>query len=170
MIHTAMQFSQTINPLPLIAVLLLRKVHCILRGKADSLNSFDTPKFIKTLEYRLNFPLELECCKHSTMLNKGQSDSHILFPLSSLQANGRQSQSHLSNYSSRFGLTLCSISQDTILFFLISNSILRMGEKILTMFAKYVRMTKQLKTALSVHSNNWFFDLQKQVSSKYVYS
>lgn len=112
-----MKFGQTIDPLSLIAFLLLRKVHCTVRRKADSLNYFDIPKFIKALERGLHFPLALDWCKHSAALNEGWNGGFILVTSSSLWANERQNHCCFSNCRSCFGLTLCFLSQDAILYF-----------------------------------------------------
>jgi len=142
-----MKFIQTINLLSLIAFLLLRKVHCTVRRKADSLNYFDIPKFIGELEHGLHFPLALDQCKHDAALNKGQGDGCIPVTSSSLRANGRQNRCCFSNCSSCFGLTLCFVSRDAILYFPSHR-----GKKILTGHVRYTRLKKLLKTSASVHS------------------
>lgn len=142
-----MKFGQTIDPLSLIAFLLLRKVHCTVRRKADSLNYFDIPKFIKALECGLHFPLALDWCKHSAALNEGWNGGFILVTSSSLWANERQNHCCFSNCRSCFGLTLCFLSQDAILYFPPHR-----GKKILAGCTRYTRLTKLLKTAASVCS------------------
>lgn len=115
--HTGMKFSQTINPLSLIAFLLLRKMHCTITRKTEPLNYFDNPKFIKALGSGLHFPLTLDQFKCSTVPKKGQRNGCILVTSSSLQANGRQNHCCFSNCRSCFGLTFCFMTWDAILYF-----------------------------------------------------
>lgn len=144
--HAGMKFSQTINPLSLIAFLLLRKVHCAITRKTEPLNYFDIPKFIKALESGLHFPLTLDWFKCSTAPKKSQKNGCILVTSSSLRANGRQKHCCFSNCRSCFGLMFRFITWDAILYIHIE------GKKVLTGHAKYTRLTKLLKTSTFVLS------------------
>lgn len=117
MTHAGMKFSQAINPPSLTAFLLVRKVCCTVRRKADSLNPFDIPKFVKALGCGLRIPLALDGCERSAALNEGRNRGCILVTSSSPQANGRQNHCWFSNGTSCFGLTLCFISRGEILYF-----------------------------------------------------